>query len=161
MQQKIKQQQNLTPYKELELVDYIDQLCREHLPPTRDMVQHFASIICGFEVGKTWVTRFVQRHHKALTPQWTSAMASERHAADSYSKYSLYFDMLELKISEKGIEPEHTYNMDEKGFMIGKIGKQKQVFSRTSYSNKRFRQALEDGNREWVTLIACVGASGV
>ncbi|KAF1924867.1 uncharacterized protein M421DRAFT_424288, partial [Didymella exigua CBS 183.55] len=74
----------------------------EHLPPTRDMVQHFASIICGFEVGKTWVTRFVQRHHKALTPQWTSAMASERHAADSYSKYSLYFDMLELKISKKG-----------------------------------------------------------
>ncbi|KAF1929908.1 uncharacterized protein M421DRAFT_59500, partial [Didymella exigua CBS 183.55] len=133
MQQKIKQQQNLTPYKELELVDYIDQLCREHLPPTRDMVQHFASIICGFEVGKTWVTRFVQRHHEALTPQWTSAMASERHAADSYSKYSLYFDMLELKISEKGIEPEHTYNMDEKGFMIGKIGKQKRVFSRTSY----------------------------
>ncbi|KNG45662.1 pogo transposable [Stemphylium lycopersici] len=38
-------------------------------------------------------------------------MASERHAADSYK----------LKISEKGIEPEHTYNMDEKGFMIGKI----------------------------------------
>jgi hypothetical protein len=88
-------------------------------------------------------------------------MASERHAADSYSKYSLYFDMLELKISKKGIEPEHTYNMDEKGFMIGKIGKQKRVFSRTSYGNKRFRQALEDGNREWVTLIACVGASGV
>jgi hypothetical protein len=80
-------------------------------------------------------------------------MASERHAVDSYGKYSLYFYMLELKTSEKGIEPEHTNNMDEKGFMIGKIGKQKRVFSRTSYSNKRFRQALEDGNREWVTLI--------
>jgi hypothetical protein len=59
-------------------------------------------------------------------------MASERHAANSYSKYSLYFDMLELKISEKGILPEHTYNMDEKGFMIGRIGRQKRVFSRTS-----------------------------
>ena len=33
-------------------------------------------------------------------------MASNCYAADSYSKYSLYFDMLELKISKKGIEPE-------------------------------------------------------
>jgi hypothetical protein len=38
MQQKIKQQQNLTPHEGLELVDYIDQLCREHVPPTRDMI---------------------------------------------------------------------------------------------------------------------------
>ncbi|KAF1925133.1 uncharacterized protein M421DRAFT_400613, partial [Didymella exigua CBS 183.55] len=35
------------------------------------------------------------------------------------------------------------------------------VFSRTSWGNKRFRQALEDGNREWVTLIACVSASRI
>jgi hypothetical protein len=161
MQQKVEQQQNLTNHEELELVDYIDQLCREHLPPTRDMIQHFASVICGFDVGKMWVTRFVTKHHDALTPRWTSAMASERHAADSHSKYSLFFDMLELKIAEKNIQPEQTYNMDEKGFMIGRIGRQKRVFSRTSWGNKRFRQALEDGNREWVTLIACVSASGV
>jgi hypothetical protein len=114
IQQKVEQQQNLTKYEELELVGYIDQLCREHLPPMRDMIQHFASVICGFDVGKMWVTRFVTKHHDALTPRWTSAMASERHAADSYSKYSLYFDMLELKIAEKNIQPEQTYNMDEK-----------------------------------------------
>ncbi|KAF1923930.1 uncharacterized protein M421DRAFT_425270 [Didymella exigua CBS 183.55] len=81
-------------------------------------------------------------------------MASERHAADSYSKYSLYFDMLELKISKKGIEPKHTYNIDKKGFIIRKIGKQKQVFSRTSYSNKRFWQTLEDGNRDHSSYIS-------
>ena len=88
-------------------------------------------------------------------------MATERHAADSYEKYSKYFDMLELKITEKDIQPEQTYNMDEKGFMIGHIGRQKRVFSKTAWSKKQFRQALEDGNREWITLIACVGASGV
>ena len=69
MQQKAEQQQNLTNDEELELVAYIDQLCREHLPPTRDMIQHFASIICGFEVGKMWVSRFLQKHHDALTPR--------------------------------------------------------------------------------------------
>jgi hypothetical protein len=167
IQQKVEQQQNLTNHEELELVGYIDQLCRErqlcreHLPPTRDMIQHLPSVICGFDVGKMWVTRFVTKHHDALTPRWTSAMASERHAADSHSNYSLYFDMLELKIAEKNIQPEQTYNMDEKGFIIGRTGKQKRVFSRTSWGNKGFRQALEDGNREWVTLIACVSAFGV
>jgi hypothetical protein len=57
MQQKIEQQQNLHPHEELELVDYTDQLCKEHLPPTRNMIQHFASIICGFEVLKcvSWI----------------------------------------------------------------------------------------------------------
>jgi hypothetical protein len=73
----------------------------------------------------------------------------------------LYFDILELEIAEKNIQPEQTYNMDEKGFMIGRIGRQKRVFSRTSWGNKRFRQALEDGNREWGTIIACVSTSGV
>ena len=40
--------------------------------------------------------------------------------------------MLELKISKKGIEPKQTYNIDKKGFIISRIGRQKQVFSRTS-----------------------------
>jgi transcriptional regulator with XRE-family HTH domain len=57
MQQKLEQQRNLTLHEELELVNYIDQFCREHHPPTRNMIQHFASVICGFEVSETWVTR--------------------------------------------------------------------------------------------------------
>ena len=87
-------------------------------------------------------------------------MTSERHAADSYEKYSSYFDLMELKIAERGVGPEHTYNMDEKGFMIGCIGKSKRIFSKTQWKQKRFKQALMDGNREWITFIAWVGASG-
>jgi transcriptional regulator with XRE-family HTH domain len=161
VQHKYEDQQQLTHNEELELVSYIDSLCRDYLPPTRDMIRNFASTIAKTEVSETWVTRFLHRHHDALTPQWTSAMATERHAADSYEKYSKYFDMLELKITEKDIQPEQTYNMDEKGFMIRHIGRQKRVFSKTAWSKKQFRQALMDGNREWITLIACVGASGV
>jgi hypothetical protein len=50
--------------------------------------------------------------------------------------------------------------MDEKGFMIGQIGRSKRIFSKTEWKQKKFKQALIDGNREWITLIACVGASG-
>jgi hypothetical protein len=45
-------------------------------------------------------------------------MDRNRHQADSEHKYSLYFDLLESKISEYSVLPENTYNMDEKGFMI-------------------------------------------
>ena len=38
---------------------------------------------------------------KDVFDSWASAMASDRHAADSYDKYSKYFDMLDLKIAKK------------------------------------------------------------
>jgi hypothetical protein len=50
-------------------------------------------------------------------------MDSKRYAADSEAKYSLYFDLLHHKIEEYVIDARHTYNMDEKGFMIGITGK--------------------------------------
>jgi hypothetical protein len=154
-------QQHLTPHEEAELVAYIDKLTEQHLPPTREMIQFFASCIAKKLVHESWVSRFINRHSDELTPRWTSAMAADRVAADSYDKYKLYFNMLRTKIEEYSIEPEHTYNMDEKGFMIGAIGKSKRIFTKTKWKEKRFRQALHDGNREWITLIACVGASGV
>jgi hypothetical protein len=44
---------------------------------------------------------------------------------NSEHKYSLYFDVLESKISEYSVLPENTYNMDEKGFMIGQTKRAK------------------------------------
>ena len=161
VEQKNINQQHLTPEEEAELVAYIDDLTEQHLPPTREMIQSFASSIAGKLVSESWVTRFINRHSDELTPRWTSAMAADRVAADSYDKYKLYYDMLRTKIEEYSIEPEHTYNMDEKGFMIGCIGKSKRIFSKSKWKEKKFKQMLHNGNREWITLIACVGASGV
>ena len=58
------------------------------------------------------------------------------------------------------MEPENTYNMDEKGFMAGVVGRQKRVFSKAAYERKKSLQASHDGNREWITLIACICADG-
>ena len=46
------------------------------------------------------------------------------------------------------IEPEHTYNMDEKGFVIGKVRKSKRAFSKPLYKQKHSQQARQDNNRE-------------
>ena len=54
----------------------------------------------------------------------------------------------------------HTYNMDEKGFAIWKICRSKRIFDKSLYKQKHTRQSLQDGNREWITLLSCICADG-
>jgi hypothetical protein len=60
-------------------------------------------------------------------------------------------------MQEHGIDVENTYNMDEQGFHVGVAKRGKGVFSKASLGPKA---AVQDGNREWLTLLACVCASG-
>jgi hypothetical protein len=87
-------------------------------------------------------------------------MASVRHAADSYDKYRAYFDVIEYNVQKYDILPQNRYNMDEKGFMAGVLGKQKRVFSKASWTRNYKKQSSHDGSREWITLLACIGADG-
>lgn len=57
-------------------------------------------------------------------------MDTNRHNADSYTKYELYFDLLQAKITRYNVDAEHIYNIDEKGFMIRVTARTKHVFSR-------------------------------
>jgi hypothetical protein len=50
---------NLQPKKEAELVKYRKDLTERKLPPTRGMVQIYASDIAGHPVSESWVTRFL------------------------------------------------------------------------------------------------------
>jgi hypothetical protein len=151
---------NLQPEQEAELVKYIERLTERKLPPTREMVQNYASDIAGHPVSESWVARFLHRHQDELTSQWSTSMDRKRHAADSGNKYKVYSKQLGSKIDFYEVEPEHTYNMDEKGFMIGAVGRQKKIFSKRLFKKKQFKQMLQDGNREWISLLACVCADG-
>ena len=93
-------------------------------------MQNLASTVAQGRVSESWVTRFLHRHHDQLTSQWTTGMDSNRHNAESEYKYRLYFQLLQQKITQYSLEPEHTYNMDEKGFAIGVLGRSKRIFSR-------------------------------
>jgi hypothetical protein len=87
-------------------------------------------------------------------------MDNSCHKADSGSKYSLYFNLLRKKIDQYHVEERHIYNMDEKGFMLGVVGRSKRIFSRTSYEERKRRSTIQDGFREWITLLACICADG-
>jgi hypothetical protein len=151
----------LHPQQEEELVQYIKGLTERRLPPTRSMIRNFASSLAGKEVSMMWVTRFLNRHAPdRLTTRWTTGMDRKRHKADSGAKYSLYFKLLHAKIKEYEVQPTHIFNMDEKGFQIGSLGRSKRVFDKVLYNQKGVRAALQDGNTSWVTVLACVCADG-
>jgi hypothetical protein len=153
-------QQKLTPQQEEELVKYIEELTARHIPPTREMIANFASAVAQEPVSESWVTRFINKYTIHLISQYSTGMDSNRHNADSYTKYELYFNLLQRKIAEYNVDAEHTYNMDEKGFMIGVTSRTKHVFSRRMWDKKEVKASLQDGNRAWVTLIACVCGDG-
>lgn len=52
------------------------------------------------------------------------------------------------------------YNMDEKGFLIGVLSRMKRIFSRERYKRGEIKAVLQDGNQEWITLLACICADG-
>jgi hypothetical protein len=152
--------QKLTPQQEEELVQYIEELTARHIPPTREMIQNFASSVAQEPVSESWVTRFINKYNIHLISQYSTGMDANRHNADSYVKYELYFNLLQRKFAEYKLDAEHTYNMDEKGFMIGITTRAKHVFSRRMWEKGEVKASLQDGNRAWITLLACVCGNG-
>jgi hypothetical protein len=75
-------------------------------------------------------------------------------------KYGLYFELLRDKLGLYDIEPCNIYNMDEKGFLLGILTRSKRVFSRRLYEEKRIKAHIQDGSREFITLLACICADG-
>ena len=50
--------------------------------------------------------------------------------------------------------------MDEKGCMLGILTRSKRVFSKRLYEEGKIKAHIQDGNREWITLLACICADG-
>jgi hypothetical protein len=67
---------------------------------------------------------------------------------------------LKAKLDQYKVLPSDTYNMDEKGFMIGMLQSSKRYFNASEYSSSRLKGAGQDGNREWITIIASVCQEG-
>jgi hypothetical protein len=131
----------LNPQHEYELVQYIKELTERRTPPTRAMIRNFASFLVGREVSYRWVSRFLNRNNNRLVSRWQTGMDRDRHKADLEARYSLYFDLLHDKMEENGILSGQTYNMDEKGLMIGVTGRSKRIFDSKMYMERRLRQA--------------------
>jgi hypothetical protein len=63
------------------------------------MIRRFASDIAKKELRRGWVDRFTQRYQVDLISHWATGINRLRHQADSEIKYSLYFELLNSKLS--------------------------------------------------------------
>ena len=63
-------------------------------------------------------------------------------------------------MEDEHITADNIYNWDEKGFIIGFLHTMKRIMSLEAYKSGRVLQAAQDGNREFITLMACVSALG-
>jgi len=148
MARKLENQRLLNNTQEKELVRYIDSLYKRGLPPSRQIIRNFTSKIGCREAGKSWADRFIKRWEVDLISRWTSGIDINRKRANSAFKYLLYFKLLRRKIKQYKVDPQHIYNMDEKGFLIGILLRIKRIFSKRRYEEGGIKQIIQDGNRK-------------
>jgi hypothetical protein len=92
----------------------------------------------------------VQRHKTELDSRYLDSLDLNRHEADSVASFEIYFSVVGKKVEEYNILPENTYNMDEKGFLLGRITKAKRVFPKDLKAESFLQLAkmdLESGSR--------------
>ncbi|KAM4067698.1 DDE superfamily endonuclease, CENP-B-like protein [Hirsutella rhossiliensis] len=99
------------------------------------MIKSFAQDIAKIEVGKDWPYSFVRRNSDELGCTWFDGFDIARKRADNASRYRAYYELIGEKIEKYDILPCNTYNVDEKGFLLGVINRTKRVFSRADTAN--------------------------
>ena len=150
----------LTTTQSKGLIQYINDLTERGLPPTTAMVRNFVATITGRQPGPNWVSRWLKAHSKELKSGYLTPIDSQRKKADSAFYYSLYFELMARKIAQYNVQPQNMYNMDEKGFLIGFLQKARRVFSKAAFEAGRIKHISQDGNREWITLLATIYVDG-
>ena len=141
-------EQLLSRQQEKDLVEYINKLTEKGLPPTTAMVRNFAEQMARKRPGNSWSQRFCMRHNHVLSRGYLNTIDSQRKGANAKASYEYYFNLLKQKIAQYDVVAGNTYNMDEKGFSLGSIGKHHRIFNRDAVKKKRVLGANQLGNRE-------------
>jgi hypothetical protein len=150
----------LNDQQEQQLLSHMRDLCDRCLPPTPAIVSEIASQLGGKAPGHNWCSRFVERHGDELDSRFLNSLDLERHHADSVTSFERYFSISGDKVKEYGILPENTYNMDEKGFLLGRITKARRIFPKDMKASGKLLGAGQDGSREWITVVATICGDG-
>lgn len=152
--------QRLTPEEEDAIKKTILQLFAWGWPMTIKAVEALASQLLVKRgdtqpLGKNWHYSFLARHPDLKT-LWSRSMDQGRKDATNHETARKWFDLFLTVRLLYDICDDDTYNMDEKGCMKG-IGQNTKVFVPRREAEVF---STQPGNREWVSIIECVGATG-
>ena len=154
----------MRPIEEQSLVQWILDLDRRGFPPQIIDVRRMADVLLAAHgqdppsqrVGKNWVSRFVQRQSELQT-KWNRKFRSQRARCENPVRIRAWLTLARDTRAAYGIIDQDVSNFDETGFMMGVASTSKVV---TSSDTVGRATVVQPGNREWVTTIECVNASG-
>jgi hypothetical protein len=97
----------------------------------------------------------VERFKDDLVVGYLKPLDAARKVADSVESYKGWFGYYGSKVDQYDIKPENSYNMDEKGFLMGILQDQLRIFAKSSNVTAN---VVQDSSREWITVLACICA---
>ena len=107
-------------------------------------------------VGKNWTSNFVRRQPE-LSTRFNRRIDYQRVLSEDPDAYNAWFRLVRNTISKYGILDDDIYNFDETGFIMGQISSEMVVTSSERHNRPR---TMQQGNREWVTVIQGISSYG-
>lgn len=150
----------LTETEEEVIVRYILDLDARGFAPRMAGVEDMANLILtsrgGRRVGQLWAHRFVKRQQELKT-RFNRVYDFQRALCEDPELIGAWFQLVKNMRAKYGIQDCDFYNFDETGFMMGIICPAMVV----TRADRRGRgKAVQPGNREWATAIACINSEG-
>ena len=150
----------LTSTEEQALVEWILDLDERGYPLRIQDLRDAAKLLLNQRdpagtIGINWPTNFTNRRPE-LKSKFNRKYDYERALCEDPEKIHTWFRLVRNIREKYGILDEDIYNFDETGYMLGIASTCKVI---TSVDRAKPKQ-LQPGNREWVTAIECVNASG-
>jgi hypothetical protein len=107
------------------------------------------------DLGVHWTDQFLSRYPELKT-KFVTGLDKERAEAEDLDIFKDWFKLYKETVWKYNVKPRNRYNINEKGIMMGFIGKVKVIISK--YEKKVYM--IQPGNREWVSLIECISLDG-
>jgi hypothetical protein len=110
------------------------------------------------KAGKNWAENFVKRTPE-LQIAYSRKYDRQRALCEDPRIIEPWFHLVRNVRLKYGIADADTYNFDESGFQMGVILPQLVITASERRSSTRAK-AVQPGDREWATVIACINALG-
>lgn len=155
-------QQRLTRTEEDTVIKWAIQYSQWGLPIGISHLRHFATEILHRKdphsppLGVNWHQQLLSRHpevHRVMARGLDRTRAATMQHPETLREY---FELYRSLKEQYNIADQDTYNMDEKGFLMGTIQQEKVIIP----VQQREAFLRQDGNREWVSVIETISADG-
>lgn len=146
--------------EEVAIVRHVLKLIEQGYPPRLADVEEMANSLLEIHnqkpVGKRWAANFVKRRPE-LKVKFNRKYDYSRALCEDPEVIQGWFRLVQNTKAKYSIQDKDTYNFDETGFMMGVISTGAVV---TAADRRGRPKTVQQGNREWVTAIQGINATG-